>query len=206
MTSSSQIEFRAPRRASSIGMWLFLAALGMLFFSSILLYVLMRLHFFGSAGDETIHLPPAIWGSTAVLILASAAIQRAVANVRIERLANCEKYLYLTTALAILFLAIQFPCLWKILQIHRDFEQKLIASQPPGTKVHIPLYGLVFVLILLHAMHIIGGVVALGIVTVRAHRRAYDHENYGGVQFTARYWHFLDVVWLVMFTTFLVLP
>jgi cytochrome c oxidase subunit III len=187
-------------------MWLFLAALGMLFTSSMLLYVLMRVHFFGSVSDEPIHLPPAIWASTFVLILASVAIQRAVANVRIERLANCEKYLHITTVLAVLFLAIQFPCLWKILEIHRDMEARIIASQPPGTQVHIPLYGLVFVLILLHALHIIGGIIALGIVSVRAHRRAYDHENYGGVQFTARYWHFLDIVWLGMFTTFLVLP
>ena len=67
------------------------------------------------------------------------------------------------------------------------------------------MYGLVFFLILVHALHVVGGIVALGIVTFRARRRKYDHENYMGVQFAARYWHFLDVVWIGMFTMFLVM-
>jgi len=63
----------------------------------------------------------------------------------------------------------------------------------------------VFVLIMVHALHVVGGIVALGIVTFNARHLKYDHENYMGVQFAARYWHFLDVVWVGMFTMFLVM-
>jgi cytochrome c oxidase subunit 3 len=52
---------------------------------------------------------------------------------------------------------------------------------------------------------VLGGIVALAIVTWRTKRQRYDHENYMGVQFAARYWHFLDIVWLAMFTMFLVM-
>ena len=45
----------------------------------------------------------------------------------------------------------------------------------------------------------------MAVVTSRARGQKYDHENYMGVQFAARYWHFLDIVWLAMFTMFLVM-
>ena len=37
---------------------------------------------------------------------------------------------------------------------------------------------------------------------VQGYRGAYDHENYLAVRHAALYWHFLDLVWLVMFLTF----
>ena len=61
------------------------------------------------------------------------------------------------------------------------------------------LYGLIFVLILVHALHVVGGLVGLGITTANALRGRYDHENYTGVRSAAMYWHFLDVVWIIMF-------
>jgi cytochrome c oxidase subunit 3 len=32
----------------------------------------------------------------------------------------------------------------------------------------------------------------------------YDHENFYGVRYAATYWHFLDIIWLLMFGTFLI--
>src|ERR1700722_9156420 len=94
--NGSKSGFRAPPRASAIGMWLFLAALGMLFISSMWLYVLMRLHFFGRISNDPIHMPTLAWGSTAVLLTGSFTIHRAVVAIRRERLATCLKFLYIT--------------------------------------------------------------------------------------------------------------
>ncbi|MGD0387670.1 MAG: cytochrome c oxidase subunit 3 [Tepidisphaeraceae bacterium] len=195
--------FHVPPRASAIGLWLVLAALGMLFASSLLMYVLMRLHFFGRISDEPIHMPAWAWGSTAVLLAGSFTIHRAVAAIRLERLATCLKYLYVTSAIALLFLGVQSPCMAQVLEQHRAFRAHADAAAAPGQPVQVSMYGLVFFLIVVHALHLLGGIVALAIVTWRARRRKYDHENYMGVQFAARYWHFLDIVWLAMFTMFL---
>jgi heme/copper-type cytochrome/quinol oxidase subunit 3 len=59
--------------------------------------------------------------------------------------------------------------------------------------------------VLIHALHVLGGVIYLAIVTQRALAGRYDHEHYTGVKHAAMYWHFLDLVWLMMFGTFLVL-
>ena len=60
-----------------------------------------------------------------------------------------------------------------------------------------------FVLVLLHALHVLGGMVVLIRVVVRGRNGVYDHEHYQPIRHTAMYWHFLDFVWLVMFFTFL---
>ncbi|HEX4053600.1 MAG TPA: cytochrome c oxidase subunit 3 [Tepidisphaeraceae bacterium] len=203
--SGTKIEFRAPRRASTIGLWLFLAALAMLFISSMWLYVLMRLGVFGRISKAPVHVPSLAWGSTVVLWIGSFTIHRAVAAIRRERLKSCLKFLYLTCALAVVFLAVQSPCMAQVLQRHRAIAEQAAAGKGPGEFAPVSMYGLVFFLILVHALHVVGGIVALAIVTLRARRGKYDHENYLGIQFAARYWHFLDVVWMAMFTMFLVM-
>jgi heme/copper-type cytochrome/quinol oxidase subunit 3 len=203
--SGTKSGFRPPPRASAIGLWLVLASLGMLFLSSMLLYALMRLHVFGKASDLPIEMPALAWASTAVLLAASFTIHRAAVSISNERLAACLKFLRITSALAVLFLVIQTPCMWQVLQKHRVIEEKIMATRQTGQISPVTLYGLVFVLILLHALHVLGGIVALAVVTLRASRRVYDHENYMGIQFVARYWHFLDIVWLTMFGMFLAL-
>ena len=61
---------------------------------------------------------------------------------------------------------------------------------------------MVIVLAVLHGLHVAGGVIALGIVAARAAIGRYDHERYWAVDFSALYWHFLDVIWLCMLTAF----
>jgi cytochrome c oxidase subunit III len=205
VTNGAKSAFRPPHRASVIGLWLVLAALGMLFVASMWLYILMRSHVFGHTTNEPIEIPRLAWISTMVLFAGSYTIHRAVAAIRRERLANCLKFLYITSALAVLFLAVQSPCMAQVLEEHQRIAAESKANPGPGGFAPVSLYGLVFVLILLHALHVVGGIVALVVVTIRARAQRYDHENYLGVQFAARYWHFLDVVWLAMFTMFLVM-
>ena len=51
----------------------------------------------------------------------------------------------------------------------------------------------------LHAAHVVGGLVPLVIVTAAAYKGMYGRKKNAGVRFTAIYWHFLDVVWCVIF-------
>jgi heme/copper-type cytochrome/quinol oxidase subunit 3 len=203
VTNTRKLDFHTPRRAYTIGMWLFLAALGMLFFAGMLMYVLFFVHVFGSASVIPVHLPALTWLSTLVLLGASYTIHRAVAAVRRERQAELRKWLYTTTALALVFLIVQTPCMIEIYRVHSGF-MAVATAETTGKVKPIPLDGLVFCLILVHALHVIGGIVALLLVTAAVYRGRYDHEEYMGIQHTALYWHFLDAVWLVMFATFMV--
>ena len=184
--------FHTPVRTSTIGMYLFLAALFMLFAASILGYILIRSSVYRKAPTVAVEVPKALWISTVIVVVASVTIQLAVHELRREHQAAFRRWLVATMLLAIAFVIVQTPSMVLLLEKQRQLVQK-----------HLALYGLIFVLILLHALHVVGGIVALAWTTRQASRNAYDHENYHPVGRVALYWHFLDGVWLVMFFTFL---
>ena len=66
------------------------------------------------------------------------------------------------------------------------------------------LLGFIFFLVIIHALHLLGGVIPLAVVTRNAHLGAYDHESHGPVKYVTMYWHFLDVVWIAMFAVLLI--
>lgn len=183
-------DLRVPPRTSTIGVWLLLASLTMLFASSMLAYVLIRFTGPSSPSLGTLAMPPALWLSTLLVVGGSATIHLAVRAVQRERQGALRRWLWITLGLAVAFVAVQAPALIALLGEHQ-------AQKDLGVR----LYGLVFVLVLLHAAHVAGGIVQLAIVAVQALRRRYDHEDYRPVRHAAMYWHFLDVVWLFMFAT-----
>jgi cytochrome c oxidase subunit 3 len=50
----------------------------------------------------------------------------------------------------------------------------------------------------LHAAHVLGGFVPLGIVVSRAHRRRYTSSEHEGLALCRQYWDYLLVVWFVL--------
>ena len=193
------------QRTQTIGMVIFLLSLVVLFFATMLVYVLGRL-FLGQDQPDLGYLRPALTSksyyvlflSTAVVLAASATIHFASRAIARERRPAFLKWLWVTNALAVLFVILQVPPMVTIMSFHEGNMAENLAN--PNR-----FFGFLVVLILLHAAHVVGGIVYLAMVTVKAHRGGYDHENYRGVFHAALYWHFLDVVWLVMFGTLLLL-
>jgi cytochrome c oxidase subunit 3 len=61
------------------------------------------------------------------------------------------------------------------------------------------LYGFTFYMLTgLHALHVVGGFVPLGIVLNKAKRREYSSSNHEGVKLCAQYWDYLGAVWLIL--------
>jgi cytochrome c oxidase subunit 3 len=57
----------------------------------------------------------------------------------------------------------------------------------------------------LHGAHVFIGLLILLSVTVRAFRGHYSPESHRGVEVPGIYWHFVDIMWIVVFTTVYVL-
>ncbi|QDU72680.1 cytochrome c oxidase subunit 3 [Mucisphaera calidilacus] len=212
-----------PKKAGDFGMWLFLISLGMLFAASMLAYTIIRVngmlektnYITGEpippAGPPwgSMTIPVGLWVSTAVILLSSFTIHRALTHIRLERQEAFCRAMWATLGLAVVFLLVQTPSLLALLGDHWDAiaQRQAVANgqmAAADTTSTNPLYGAVFVLILIHALHVIGGVVPLAIVTRDAHKRKYDHEHHAPVKHLAMYWHFLDAVWISMFAVLLV--
>ncbi|HWE96766.1 MAG TPA: cytochrome c oxidase subunit 3 [Tepidisphaeraceae bacterium] len=194
-----KLDYRAPSQhvpagTGTFGMILFLIALFMLFAAAMLGYVLIRLHGSKSPAPGTIQIPQSFWLSTALVVAASVTIHLSEKNLRRERLTSFRRWLITTLALAIGFVLVQAPSMVLLLHQHHT-----------GMIQNMPLYGFIFFLVLIHALHVVGGIVALAITNAKAAQGRYDHEHYLPVHHAAMYWHFLDGVWLTMFITFLAL-
>jgi cytochrome c oxidase subunit III len=53
----------------------------------------------------------------------------------------------------------------------------------------------------LHGAHVFIGLLLLLIVTIRAFRGHYSAEQHRGVEIPGIYWHFVDIMWIVVYTT-----
>jgi cytochrome c oxidase subunit III len=204
-----------PPGTGTLGMWLFLISLGILFASSMVGYLVIRLTTLKPGFDPvtgevvrqagpalgTITMPPGLWVSTAVILASSFSIHLALRAVHRERQAVFQRCLVVTAALAVMFLVIQVPSLWAFLDEHRAYTDQAAQDRTIGL---LP-YGMVFFLIVVHAAHLLGGMIPLGIVTHHAWRSRYDHESHNPVRYLAMYWHFLDIVWLSLFAGLLLI-
>jgi cytochrome c oxidase subunit 3 len=60
-----------------------------------------------------------------------------------------------------------------------------------------------FVMTGFHGAHVTGGVIALGCLTLRSTFSgftAYNKYHYSPVELIGLYWHFVDLVWIILFT------
>ncbi len=57
----------------------------------------------------------------------------------------------------------------------------------------------------LHGAHVVIGLCALLIVTIRSFRGHYNAEHHQGMEVPGIYWHFVDIMWIVVYTTVYVL-
>ena len=173
-----------------LGGWLFLISLIVFFLSSILLY---GLYAYSRRDDPqaSTPLPMQFVLSTICLIFISGLVHAATRTIRREQRWRTACLLGCTSVLALIFMGIQFAAMANMLNL-----QAALAGAGQG------LTGMIVVLAFLHALHVAGGVIALGIVSVRSGLGLYDHERHWPIDFAAVYWHFLDLVWLCMLLAF----
>ncbi len=169
---------------------LFLASLLVFFLASILIYFIYA---YGRRGDpQTLApLPSRFMISTVCLVVIGGLVHAATRTIRRDRRGLTFTLLLSSGLMAVVFMAVQYYAI-------REMLDGPATSGGPGKGVA----GMVAVLAILHAIHVAGGVISLAIVSVGSLLGRYDHERHWPVDFSAQYWHFLDLVWLCMLTAF----
>lgn len=182
------------RRAKQ-GVWLFLASLGVFFFSSMILFVVYVAMRVGHPGPDTkaFALPQSFVVSTILLLGVSGCLHYAVVAAKNNQSKSVLTLTSIAMALAIAFFAMQGEAMYRLM------SRSLVAQS-----ANFSPYPLTFLLALVHALHVVGGVVALVAVIFGAINKSYDHERHWGLLFCAMYWHFLDAVWIVMMICFII--
>ena len=179
-----------PLSAGRLGLVLVLVSLGMFFAAGLAVFVFS--HQSRPAGEE-LSLPPALWLSTVLLLMSGMAVEGAARHARQARVPEVGRWLRVSFVLGLLFTLAQALGMASLLAQH---ESSLTAGS------FIGLAGLSFALVMIHAVHVAVGLVLLGALAVRAWLDALGLEHLPSVRSAATYWHFLEVVWVVLLIAF----
>jgi cytochrome c oxidase subunit III len=126
---------------------------------------------------------------TVVLVLSSVTMQLAIRAIRTGDRNTMRRLIAATMVLAVLFLANQT----------REF-----LTLDFGIGSHS--YGSAFYLLVgFHALHVAAGVVLMALILGRSAHPSFGTEDAPAVEVISYYWHFVDVVWIAVFSTIFVL-
>jgi cytochrome c oxidase subunit 3 len=168
-----------------VGLVVFLAVATSVFALSISAYLMRMGH--GHHSDwKPLTEPGWLWVNTGILMLASIALQRAWNAARRNRLGDLRLALSAGGACTIAFIGGQY-LVW--MQLH---AAGYYAAANPA-------YAFFYLLTALHALHLLGGLVAWGRVMARVWSGATALQVHESMGLCAVYWHFLLLVWAVLF-------
>jgi len=167
-----------------LALGVFIAGLAVAFIWLLGGYVLIK----GRASIGPLAIPVWFWFSTFALLVSSVVLQWSYLSARAGRLVISSNTLLLSTALGWLFLLLQTPGVLKLIETHRQ-----VAEQ------HATLYLLVLVLVLLHGLHALVGIGRMMVLNNRTHRSSSNENSAAHLKQMCLIWHFLAIVWVVMF-------
>jgi cytochrome c oxidase subunit III len=178
-----------------IALWVFLAVITSLFGLFISAYFIRMGHGHGAAHGisdwHPVSKPPILWFNTVMLVLSSAAMQLARRAVGLNQRARVRGYMSAGGVFAILFLAGQ------LLAWHRLRDSGYGLTSGPASAFFYVLTGV-------HGLHLLGGLGVWLKTMARLRTRAVELiEVRLSIELCTVYWHYLLLVWLVMFALLL---
>lgn len=212
MNHSSTIAMPSPAEPGlgvynyKLGMWVFLLSEVMFFTSLIGSYIILRFaHPEQFAEPGVVLNVPLTALNTFILICSSVTMVKAFAAIEHGDQAGLKKWLLATILIGTLFVSIQGVEYTVLASEHfvpvADAYAAVGRGVHEGAVVGGPLYGATFYTMTgFHGTHVTIGVLCLIFVYIQAHRGRYTQNDYGGVEIMGLYWHFVDLVWIILFT------
>jgi cytochrome c oxidase subunit 3/cytochrome o ubiquinol oxidase subunit 3 len=178
---------------NKMAMWLFLGSECLLFGGLISTYMLYRGRHSGSIGPDQIYDIPFTSVSSFVLLMSSLTMVLAVSSVARGDLRNTKLWLVITALLGATFLGGQ---IYEFTTFYREglgYTTSLFSSS-------------FYTLTGFHGAHVAIGVVMLLSLVGMIQRNRVTGEKSEVVELVGLYWHFVDIVWIVIFTLVYLIP
>lgn len=166
-------------------MWVAIGSIIMMFAGLTSAYIVKS----GQANWVEVNTPVVFWYSTAVLLISSVTIQASLRAFKQKEMSRFRALFLATLVLGITFVLLQwtgFKYLWN--------HQVRFSGAGAGQFLYI-IFGL-------HALHVLGGIVALIVIALRQFFGKTRNYNATPIEVMSTYWHFVDVLWVYLLIFF----
>lgn len=138
----------------------------------------------------TFAMPIVFWYSTVIILFSSLTIQMAVKAFREREMGKYRGLLIATLVLGAGFIL----CQW--IGFNKIWDGGITLRGSGAGQFLYVIAGL-------HALHVLGGIVVLLILFLKAFRTKFRSYNIVPVEVAATFWHFVDLLWIYLFVFFL---
>ena len=203
-----QREIGADVYNEKLGMWVFLGSEVMFFTALIGSYIILRVGAPEAWADPNeILAVPITAVNTFLLICSSVTMVKAFASVQEDNQEALKWWLVATVIIGTAFVGVQMYEYSQL--VHEGFVP---SGYVPGSELaeraahgelpaSVGIYGSSFYTMTgFHGFHVSAGVICLSFVTWKAFRGKYSAADHRGVEVIGLYWHFVDLVWIILFT------
>jgi cytochrome c oxidase subunit III len=167
-------------------LWVAIGSIVMMFAGLTSAYIVKR----DQPNWVSFQLPQLFWYSTAVMLISSLTIQWALKSFKDREMGRYRSLVVVTLVLGAVFVVTQWVAFNQIWDSGTTLKGSGAAQ-------------FLYIIFGLHALHVLGGVVVLGFMFIRAFNRKYRSYSPVPVEIAATYWHFVDLLWVYLFVFFL---
>jgi len=169
-------------------LWVAIGSILMMFAGLTSAYIVKR----SQASWLMIEIPMMFWYSTATILASSVTVQLALKALKKREMINYRRLLAVTAVLGVLFIVLQIVGF-------RQFAAQDIRLVGAGSNAS---YSFLLAISGLHGIHVLGGVVALVVIAIRALNSSTRSYSSVPLEIAATYWHFVDALWIYLFIFF----
>lgn len=162
-------------------LWITIGSITMMFAGLTSAYIIKR----NQPNWLEFNLPVIFWYSTAAIIASSVTIWLSLRAFREKEMAKYRQMLIATLFLGIVFIALQ------VIGFMQLRNQGLTLTKNVSVSFLYPIIGL-------HALHVIGGVIALLVMFLKAFSRKLKTYSAVPIELMSTYWHFVDLLWIYL--------
>lgn len=168
-------------------MWSLLLVVLMTFGGLISAYIVISTN--GAAEWKPFSLPIQIWVSTVLILASSVFYQISKTKLKNNNQKSAQKWLLATTVLGAAFISSQV-LVWLELVQRSNYVR------------HSQYVGFFYILMAVHAIHVLGGIGAIGYIVLRTWNESVSDSEMERRKAISNvvgwYWHFMDALWIVL--------
>ncbi len=172
---------------SVFGFWIYIMTDCLLFASLFAVYVTMHGNTYGGPSDSDLFDLPFALFETLILLTSSFTIGLALLAAHRERKRETLAWLATTLVLGLSFLGLEFSEFSALVREGHDWTRSGFLSA-------------FFTLVGTHGLHVLSGSIWMSVVIYQAVRLGLTPRIQGRMMSLALFWHFLDVIWIFIFT------